>query len=236
MEVEESILTKLINSALNHLLGYPPDYHLIPDQVVMTAFIVLLAAIFLPLLRRRFRIRRPSYLQQILEITVEYLERLIDDYIGEEGRRYLPLVGTFGFFILVASIIGYVPGFSSATANYNTTLALALISFFAYNYAGLKKHGFFRYIRSIGGQPLWLLPLRFPTEILSHLARILSLSVRLFGNIYGDHIVYLVFFSFLPLVLPIPFMGLSFFVAIIQAYVFVVLSIIYLAGALSPEE
>jgi len=172
----------------------------------MTAFIVLLAAIFLPLLRRRFRIRRPSYLQQILEITVEYLERLIDDYIGEEGRRYLPLVGTFGFFILVASIIGYVPGFSSATANYNTTLALALISFFAYNYAGLKKHGFFRYIRSIGGQPLWLLPLRFPTEI-----------------------------PFLPLVLPIPFMGLSFFVAIIQAYVFVVLSIIYLAGALNPE-
>jgi F-type H+-transporting ATPase subunit a len=235
MELEESIITKLVNGWLNHLLGYPEGYRLIPDNLVMTAFIVLLAAIFLPLIRRRFRLQHPGYLQQVLETVVEYLERVIDRYIGAEGRRYLPLLGTLGFFILLSSIIGYLPGLSSATANYNTTLALALISFIAYNYAGFKRQGLLHYFQNLGGKPLWLIPIRLPIEMVSHLARILSLSVRLFGNIYGDHLVVLVFFALFPVVLPIPFIGLSFFVAVIQTYVFVILTVIYLAGALNPE-
>jgi len=236
MEHHESVISHLINPLLARLLGYPPGTTVIPDTILMSILVIILCALFLPAIKKRLCLWNPGSVQQILELAVEFIRGIVVDYVGPKGKRYIPMIGTFGIFIIVGSLLEFIPGLQPATGNYNTALALAIFSFSYYNIVGIREVGLFKYIAHFGGTVWWIAPLMFPIEVLSHSARILSLSIRLFGNIFGDHLVVLVFSGFIPLIMPIPFMLLALIVILLQAYIFMTLSSIYVSGSVASEE
>ena len=177
----------------------------------------------------------PSGIQNFMETVVAGVEKLIEDTMGDEGKAYFPLIATFALFILVSNLIALIPGFYPPTANLNTNAALALTVFAMTHVIGFKKHGF-AYLKHFMGPILWLAPLIFIIEIIGHLARPLSLSLRLFGNMYGHEIVLMIFFALVPLFLPIPMMLMGVLVAFIQTFVFTLLAMIYIAGALEEAH
>lgn len=228
MEHEISVLTGWLQSALHTFAGV--DVHL-SDQGVIAWFIVIVSTlIFLPM-SRRFSVDTPGAAQQMLEIGVESINAMLDGFIGHGGRKYFGVMGGFAFFILASNLITNVPGFQPPTANLNTTVALGVMSFILYNFIGIRAQGA-AYLKQFIGDPVYLAPLMIPIEILSHLSRPLSLSIRLFGNIFAEHTLAGVFFILLPVGLPLVFAPLGVFVAFMQTFVFVMLSMVYIAGAL----
>lgn len=173
--------------------------------------------------------------QNILELIVTFVVGLLESIIGHEGRRFLPLIGTLAFFILFSNLLGLVPGFLPPTEHLGTTAVLGITVFLFTHYVGIKTHAA-AYAKHFLGPVVWLAPLMFVIELISHLARPLSLSVRLFGNIFGDHQVFGLFVSLVPLFIPVLAMGLGLFVALIQTFVFCLLSIMYIAGAVAHDE
>jgi F-type H+-transporting ATPase subunit a len=177
-------------------------------------------------------------LRNIFELFTEMILKFLDDIIGPRGTEFLPLVGTLGFFILFSNLLGLVPGFLPPTGNLNTTVACALVVFFATHYYGIKAHGV-KYIKHFLGPVPLLSPLFFIIEVISHLARVLSLSMRLFGNIMADHML-LSLTLMAPLVLPLFLSPLSMFlgvfVSLIQTFIFMLLSMIYISLAIEEEE
>lgn len=177
----------------------------------------------------------PTGAQNLMEVVVTGVEGLIEETMGKEGKAFFPLIATFALFILVSNLIALIPGFYPPTANLNTNAALALIVFFMTHIIGFKKHGP-AYLKHFTGPILWLAPLMFVIEIIGHLARPLSLTLRLFGNMYGHEIVLMVFFALVPFLLPIPMMLMGVLVAFIQTFVFTLLAMIYIAGALEEAH
>jgi len=236
MHEEKSIIYQLLNPLLARLLGYPAGTEVIADNVLMSIMVILLCALILPMVKKRLKLWNPGPIQQILEVAVEFIRRMLGDYIGSRGKKYIPMIGTFGIFIIVGSLLEFIPGLQPATGNYNTTLALAIFSFAYYNIAGVREIGLIKYLAHFGGEVWWMAPIMFPIEVVSHFARILSLSIRLFGNIFGDHLVVVIFSAFIPLIMPIPFMLLALLVILLQAYIFMALSTIYLSGSVPSEE
>jgi len=173
-------------------------------------------------------------LLNFMELLVEGCLKLIEDNMGKVGMSFLYIMGSLIIFILFNNLSGLVPGFAPATSNYNTTLALALTVFFLYQFYGFKVHGF-KYLKHFTGPFLWLAPLMIPIEIIGHLARPMSLSLRLFGNMMGDHLVLAIFFMLAPLVVPLPIMFLGIFVSVVQTLVFVLLTMAYFSGAIEHE-
>lgn len=171
----------------------------------------------------------------IFELVVESVLRLMEDIIGPGAKRYFPLIGTLFVYILCCDLIGAVPGFIPPTSNINTNAACAICVFLYYNYAGIREQGFINYFKHMTGPIIWLAPLLLMIELTSHLVRPVSLSVRLFGNMVGDHVVLEIFSNLVPFLVPIVFMGLTIFVAFIQAFVFSLLSIVYIALATHRE-
>lgn len=208
----------------------------VPEHVAMSIFVMLLcAAIFIPM---RFRLskERPGKFQQMLELLVEGLESLLDDVVGHGAeRRYVPIIGALTIFILFANLSGLFFFLQPPTQNPNTTFALSITAFLYYNYVGLRRHGL-AYFKQFLGPVAALFLLFLPIEIISHLARALSLGLRLFGNIYGEHAVSAEFFGIAPIVLPIPVMLLGLFAAMLQAFIFIMLTMVYLAGAEATEH
>jgi len=172
-----------------------------------------------------------------LEIVISGLLNLFSGIIKHPGtaRKLFFMLGTFAFFILGNNLIGLIPGFNPPTDQFNVTIVLALITFFTAHFIGIKTHGF-AYIKKFLGPIWWIAPLMLPIELISHLVRPLSLSIRLFGNMTGDHKVVLVFTSLLALGLPIPFMGLGIFIAFLQTFVFILLSSVYFQDALEKAH
>jgi len=230
MHHEESIITKLINPLLEKLFGFHAS-----DYVIMATFVVMVTAIVFTLLKKKWRADNFSMLQQTVEVGVGFIRNLLKDYMGKHGARYLAMVGTIGVYVLFCNLAGMLPGLTSPTANINVTVGMALISFFYYNLMGIKALKA-RYVFQFTGTNPFMAVLLTPIETLSHLSRPLSLSLRLFGNIFGDHTLALVFFSLLPILLPVPLLGLGMFVAFIQAYVFVLLTTIYISLAIHEEH
>ncbi|MDT8421699.1 MAG: F0F1 ATP synthase subunit A [Desulfuromonadales bacterium] len=177
----------------------------------------------------------PSGVQNFMESVVAGVDNLIVETMGEEGRAYFPLIATFALFILTSNLIALIPGFYPPTANLNTNAALALTVFVMTHAVGIKKHGV-AYFKHFMGPILWLAPLIFVIEIIGHLARPLSLSLRLFGNMYGHEVVLMIFFALVPLFLPLPMMLMGVLVAFIQTFVFSLLAMIYIAGALEEAH
>lgn len=178
----------------------------------------------------------PTKGQNILEVIIESLENFVVDITGPEGRAFFPFVATVFLYILVCNLIGLVPGFFSPTANLNTTLSLALCTFILTHYIGIKYHGV-KYIKHFMGPSLALAPLMLVIEGIGHLARVMSLSIRLFGNIFGKEKILGILFGFAGFYLvPLPLLFLGILVSFIQAVVFMLLSTIYFAGAMEEAH
>lgn len=210
-------------------------YHFIPDYLVMVIIVVVVLSVVLSLASRRLQVV-PGKNQVLVESIIGFFEDLILDTIGEQGKKYLPVVGTVGLFILTSNLLGLIPGFMSPTSKLNVTVGCALVVWFYYHWQGIKSQGLLGYLKHFTGPNPFLAPLLLPIEIISHFSRPVSLSMRLFGNIFSEELLILIIASIIPYFLPLPFMAISIFTAVIQAYVFVLLTCIYLAGAVTHEE
>ena len=219
---------------LEHLMvDYGVDPHAGLDALFVSVVLILLAFFA----GRRFRgtdMVEPEgklSLAFIAEWVIGGLLGLFDSVIHHGSRKVFFILGTLAFFILGNNLIGLVPGFNPPTDQLNVTLVLAIITFITAHTLGIRAHGL-SYIKKFMGPVWWLTPLLMPIELISHLVRPLSLSVRLFGNMTGDHKVVAAFTSMVALGVPIPFMGLGVFISFLQAFVFILLSAVYIQDAL----
>lgn len=174
-------------------------------------------------------------LQGVGEVIVDGILKVVKENMGPRGPEFMMIIGALALFIFTSNILGLIPGFISPTENINTTAACAITVFFFTHYYGIREHGI-KYLKHFIGPVIWLAPIMFPIELISHLVRPVSLSVRLFGNIFGDHTAFAIFFGLVPIVVPLPMMILGLFVAIVQTFVFILLSMAYFAGAIEGHE
>ena len=261
------LVNKLFGGAATALLAavhvHPnnPAYP-IPSFVAGSFAVCVLAGIFFLWLRPRISVDHPGATQQVLEgfLTNSMgvgIRDLLDDNIDHDARRYLPMVGTISFFILFANAISLIPAFESPTAHPSVPLACAFLTFGYYNLAGLRHHGPVGYAKHFAGPVWWLSFLIFPVEIISHTARLLSLTVRLWANIFASELIYMIFLGLfivpalsvghthpalgillgvLPAALPVAFILLHLFVAVVQAFVFTILPALYIGMATAEEH
>ena len=207
----------------------------VPEQVTYAWVAMALLIGVAVAVRLTLKKTAPGGIQNVMEVVISGLVNFIEEIMGPEGKHYFPLIASLFLFILVCNFLGLIPGFDSPTANLNTTLALALVAFTATHYIGIRKHGF-GYIKHFFG-PLWALaPFMFIIEGISHLARVLSLSFRLFGNMIAKHKLLIVLFFLFPYFLQVPILGLGVLVAFIQAGVFTLLTMLYLAGSIEEAH
>ncbi len=248
MHHEFSILFHPLNALLVALLGVPSAAWQkamgiegeagiwLPDHVVMTLLVVVIVAALVLSMRRSYSLERPSGVQQALELLVGGLTNLTEDVVGHgRGREFVPFIVALTFFIFIANAFGLIFFLQPPTANTSTTFALSLTAFLFYNFVGLRRLGPLKYAKQFVGPVWWLFPLMVPVEIISHLARVLSLAVRLFGNIFGEHTATGMFLVILPFFVP-AMMGLGVLGALIQTFIFVMLTMVYVAGAVAEEH
>jgi F-type H+-transporting ATPase subunit a len=200
-------------------------------QFVVVLFLMAVVA----LLRLRLSADRPGNIQQAFELFYEFVHGQAEDQIGHEGLRYMGFFGTIFLFILTANLIGLVPCFESPTQNPSVTAGCALATFIYYNLIGIQANGF-KYPAHFAGPVWWLAPLMLPIEIISHMARPLSLTIRLYANMFAGEQVTMVFLGLTLFPIPVIFMGLHVFVGVIQAYIFMLLTMAYVAGAVAHEH
>ncbi len=245
-------------------IEHPPLLHIagIPDHVLYT-WLVMAVLIAVSTVASRSVQLVPRGTQNFMEVVLEQFLALLDDVIGHEGRRYLPWIATLGLFILVSNLMGLVPGLMAPTGNLNTTAACAITVFILYHSIGIRKQGFVTYMKHFAGPVPLLAPLMFPIELVSHLARPLSLALRLFGNMFGGHILLAIIFlltgfdglfgwvltgQLMGLLVGTPagilmiafttgfLLPLKILVAFLQAFIFCMLSMLYIAGAVEEAE
>lgn len=173
--------------------------------------------------------------RNVFELLVEAIGGLSDSVIGHGAERYVPLLSTFFIFILCSNYIGLLPGFTPPTSDFNITFALGVVSFVAFNYWGFKAQGI-GYLKHFAGPILWLAPLMFVLEIISAFVRPVSLGLRLYGNLFGDHLVLEIFTGLTKVGVPVIFYMLGTLVTVIQAFVFTLLSMIYVALAVAHHD
>ena len=207
----------------------------IPDHLAMTIVVFLFCALFFFWASRSYRRDAPGRLQNAIEVFVDFLRGVIRENISH-GEHYLPIVGAFFFFIFFSNICGLFFFLQPPTANLNVTFALSITCFLVFNAEGIKAHGLFGYLKHFLGPMLALAPLMFLIEMIGNFARALSLSMRLYGNIYGEHTAGGIFTGLMPIVVPWPMMALGIFTALLQAYVFTLLTTVYLGGATAHEH
>jgi F-type H+-transporting ATPase subunit a len=246
-------------------IEHPPIFHLpgIPDHVTYTWVVMIVLALVAFLASRRLELV-PHGTQNFMEVVLEQIQQMIDDVMGPEGRPYLPLIGTLGLFIFAANLLSLVPGATGPTTNLNTTAACALVVFIAYHAIGVRKQGALTYLQHFTGPvPGWLKPIMFVIELISHLARPLSLTLRLFGNMVGGHILLAVIFLLMGLngligwalhggvigavigglggAITIAFTvgflyPLKILVSFLQAFIFMMLTMLYISGAIEEAD
>src|SRR5512136_1687660 len=202
----------------------------IPEHVAYTLLVMAILIVLGWLATKSMEIY-PNKVQNVMEVIVSAFKNLLVDTMGQHGLRFFPLIAPIGFFVLFSNLIGLVPGFDSPTGSLNTTVAMALVVFFLTHIVGVQMQGM-KYFKQFLGPVWWLTPLMMPIEIISHLSRPLSLSVRLFGNIMGEDIVLAVVLLLVPLLVPLPVFVLMIFTSCIQTLVFMLLAMMYIAGAM----
>ena len=194
-----------------------------------------LIAFFL-IVRLTLQVEKPNPAQQIAEMIHEFTGSQADQIIGHGYERFQAFVTCIFLFVIINNLLGLVPGLETPTGQPWVPLGIAMLTFLYYNFYGIREKGFRGYLKEFAGPLWWLAPLLFPIEIISHMARIMSLTIRLYANMLASDLVTLVFFSLAPVVIPSIFLGLHFAVSLIQAYVFMLLSMIYLSMAVSHEH
>ncbi len=207
-------------------------HHAVPDPIVMILLIAIALILFAAWLRSRLSVENPTPTQHLIEVVFEAIQNLMKEVIGQESKRFTPIIGTLAIYILIGNILGMIPGFISPTSNLNVTASCALTVFVYYNYHGIRKHGFVNYMKHFGGPVIWLAPLLFIIEIISHLARPFSLSVRLFGNIFAEELIISSLNQYIfPFVVSTIVMFLALLLSAIQAFIFIMLTMVYISGA-----
>ncbi|MBI4239341.1 MAG: F0F1 ATP synthase subunit A [Deltaproteobacteria bacterium] len=175
-------------------------------------------------------------LTALFDAGVDWLAGLAEEVMGAQAKRHLPFLGSVFFYILISNLCGLIPGFLPATSNLNINLAIGFSVFFYYHYMGIRAHGVGPYLKHFAGPLIWIAPLFFVIELVSHVVRPLSLSIRLFGNMTVDHAVLGVFTELTKVIIPVAFLGLGLFVCLVQAFVFTLLSMVYIALAEAHAE
>lgn len=213
---------------------------IIPAHVIWTIILMIIAVVGILLLRGRRSVDRPSKGQQFLEVIVEQIRGLLDQVIGPYGRRYVPVIGGFAIFILIGNLMGLIPGLGAPTENINVTGALGLTSFLYYIGTGFRQQGIGYLKHFTGGLTGALLPtigiLIFFVEIISNSVRPVTLSLRLFVNMYADHQIAGAFLGMVPYLVPIFTIVLGVFVSLVQTFIFIMLSMVYLSETVPHEE
>lgn len=229
----------LVRALLRAIGRHVPAGDVIPDYLVMAAIILIGWTVVCLVVRRGLSVERPGKLQILIEDGVAAVQAMMHDYVGHKAPRYLAIVVTMFVFILTANLMGLVPGLKSPTSNINVTLGCALTVAVYYHIQGVKAQGIGHYLKHFAappGAPLFIAPIMLPIEIISHISRVLSLSLRLFGNIFAEDLVILILFSIAPFLVPLPMMFLGIITALLQSYIFVLLTTIYLGGAVATEH
>jgi len=227
-------------SSLHPFLPYPLS---LLGETNFTALVVMLLLLLLALRFRRSVLSAKDpvvpedrlSVRNVMEVLVEIVVGLSDSIIGKKGRKYVPLFGSLFLFILLANFFGLIPGFTPPTSDFFSNLGMGLVVFVAYHYFGVREHGA-RYFKQFIGPMLLLAPLFILIEFFSHVFRPISLSIRLFGNMFGDHLVLEIFSNLTKVVIPVAFYILGSFVSVIQAAVFTILTVIYVAMAIGHEH
>ena len=236
-----AILNRLLGgpvTALLQALGIPPESpeHPIPNYVAMQVLVVLIIMVLLLVVRRRLSVDKPGKLQQVMEMLVEGIGAQAEEIIGHGGKQFVPLLFTLGIFIFLCNVLGMIPTLETPTSEIFVTVGCAMAALLYYHYWGIRHHGVFGYLRTFMGSVLAIGPLMLVIELVSHLARGLSLSVRLWANMVAGNNISLIFMTLVPLAVPVVFEGLHLFVGLLQAYIFVLLTMVYLAGAVAEEH
>jgi F-type H+-transporting ATPase subunit a len=242
---EQLPFTELLNQALAgpvtamlRSLHIEPKFPQAPisNAVSMEILVAGILILLFLILRTRLSVDNPGGLQHIFEGAEGFISNQSREIIGHHSEEFTPFLTALGLFILLANLIGVVPGFESPTAVPSVPLGCAICAFLYYNAQGIKRQGPLQYAKHFAGPMPALAPLMIPIEIISHLARVMSLTIRLFANMFAGDMVTLVFFSLVPLGVPVFFLGLHIGVSLLQAYIFVLLTTVYLAGAVSTEH
>ncbi len=214
----------------------------LPEKIATAGLVASLLVTFAALVHRRLATTEAALdpddgvsARNVAEVFVEAISGLAEGVLGHGAERYVPLLASFFIFILVCNLIGLVPGFSPPTSDFNVTFGLGVISFFAYQFYGAREHGA-KYVKQFLGPVAFLMPLLLIVELFSHAFRPVSLGVRLYANLFADHLVVEIFTGLTKIGIPVAFYFLGAFVSLVQAFVFTILSAIYIAQAVSHEH
>jgi len=241
---EQLWFTELLNkwfagpaNALLNLLHVPAKYPQAPinNSFAMQVLVVAGLIVFFAMVRASLSVDKPGALQHLAEGAEAFVNNQSEEIIGHHSERFTPFLITLGWFILMMNLIGLVPGFESPTATASVTLGCAFLAWMYYHFSGFRHHGI-KYLKQFLGPVWWLAWLMLPIEIVSHLARMMSLTIRLYANMFAGDLVTLVFFSLIPLGVPVLFLALHIGVSLLQTYIFVLMTTIYLSGAVSEEH
>jgi F-type H+-transporting ATPase subunit a len=207
----------------------------ISNAVAMELLVFVILVGYFAVVRATLSVETPGGVQHLAEMTQEFISEQSESIIGHGFEKFTSYLTALFLFILLANLMGLVPGLESPTANVTVPLGFALVTFLYYHYHGIRSNGF-AYIKQFLGPVWWLYPLLLPIEIISHCARVLSLTVRLYANMFAGDLLTLAFFSLVPVGIPLVFLGLHLGVAAIQAYVFTLLAMIYLSLAVAHDH
>jgi F-type H+-transporting ATPase subunit a len=236
-----AILNKLFGGPVDALLarvGTPAASaaHPIPNYIAMELLAALVILTLALLLRGKLSVESPGTLQQAMESVVEFVANMNEEIIGHGSERYLAMIGTLGLFILLCNIMGLIPTLGTPTGRIEVTLGCAVAVFIYYNYQAVRHNGVFGYVKHLWGPVLLMGFLMFPIEVFGNLFRMLSLSVRLYANMFVGDVLESVFTGLVPVGIPALFMALHLFVSALQAYIFMLLPAVYISLSTSSEH
>jgi F-type H+-transporting ATPase subunit a len=220
-------------AALHISVKYPAAP--ITNAVAMELLVFVALLLYFVSVRASLSVDKPGAVQHLAEMTNEFVGTQSESIIGHGYERFTTYLTVLALFILLGNLMGLVPGLESPTSNPVVPLGFAVVTFLYYHYHGIRSNGF-GYFKQFLGPVWWLYPLMFPIEVISHFARILSLTIRLYANMFAGDLVTLAFFSLIPVGVPLIFLGLHFGVSIIQAYIFMVLATVYLSMAVAHDH
>lgn len=236
-----ALLNKLLGGMVTPLLvkiGQPPAdaAHPIPDYVAMQVLVIVVILAGVMVLRRRLSVENPGKFQHAMEIVVEFTRGLAEDIIGHGSRRYVAMLGTLGIFVALSNLMGLIPTLETPTGHIQVTLGCAVAAFLYYNLHGFRQHGVIGYLKHLCGPMMAIAIIMFPIEVIGNLGRLLSLSVRLYANMFVGGLLEHVFAGLIPVAVPVVFMALHIFVGFLQAYIFMLLPAVYIGMAVAEEH
>ena len=225
-------------TALLNLVGIHPAEPAYPinDTFALELTVAAGLILFFIIVRMTLSVEKPNAAQQIAELIHEFTGSNADQIIGHNYERFQAFTTCIFLFIVINNLLGLIPGIVTPTSAPVVPLGVALCTFVYYHFYGFKEQGFVGYLKHFAGPIWWIAWLLFPIEIISHCARVMSLTIRLYANIFAGDLVTLVFFSLIPIGFPVVFLGLHLAVSLLQAYIFVLLATVYLAGAVAEEH